>query len=92
MTICDIFDALVASDRPYKRAMKPDIAHRILEDEARKGLLDDLAVKVFIEAKVHKNIEGKEYPRATQMGDLTFHHHVCDFDLHRDLDDDAGLR
>jgi hypothetical protein len=41
MTIADIFDALTAKDRPYKRAMPVERALDILATDVKKGLLDD---------------------------------------------------
>jgi HD-GYP domain-containing protein (c-di-GMP phosphodiesterase class II) len=52
MTISDIYDALTASDRPYKRAVPKDKAYDILADEARRGDLDPDLLKVFIEADI----------------------------------------
>jgi HD-GYP domain-containing protein (c-di-GMP phosphodiesterase class II) len=52
MTIADIFDALVAWDRPYKKAVPVNRALSILDDEARQGKLDTDLLQVFIEAKV----------------------------------------
>jgi HD-GYP domain-containing protein (c-di-GMP phosphodiesterase class II) len=52
MTIADIFDALVAWDRPYKKAVPVDRALSILNDEARQGKLDTDLLQVFIEARV----------------------------------------
>ncbi|MBL8115774.1 MAG: HD family phosphohydrolase, partial [Acidobacteria bacterium] len=52
LTVCDIYDALTASDRPYKKAVARDGALRILEDEARQGKLDSWLVSVFISEKV----------------------------------------
>jgi HD-GYP domain-containing protein (c-di-GMP phosphodiesterase class II) len=52
LTVCDIFDALTASDRPYKKAVGAEKALRILEDEARRGLLDRWLVETFIAEKV----------------------------------------
>jgi HD-GYP domain-containing protein (c-di-GMP phosphodiesterase class II) len=52
MTISDIFDALVAWDRPYKKAVPVDKALSILDDEAKQGKLDTDLLKVFIEARV----------------------------------------
>ena len=49
MTICDIYDALTASDRPYKKAVPREASLRILEDEARQGLLDPWMVRTFID-------------------------------------------
>ncbi|MEW6369269.1 MAG: HD domain-containing phosphohydrolase [Acidobacteriota bacterium] len=53
MTICDIYDALTASDRPYKRALTPATAIDILGQEARGGLLDPDLLDLFVEAKVY---------------------------------------
>ncbi len=52
MTICDIFDALSASDRPYKKAVPPQAALEILRTDAGRGALDPDLLQVFIEAKV----------------------------------------
>jgi len=52
MTISDIFDALVAWDRPYKKAVPVPKALDILNDEAKQGKLDRELLQVFIEAKV----------------------------------------
>jgi HD-GYP domain-containing protein (c-di-GMP phosphodiesterase class II) len=52
MTISDIFDALTASDRPYKRAVPKEKAYDILLDEAKRGEVDKDLLAVFIEADV----------------------------------------
>jgi HD-GYP domain-containing protein (c-di-GMP phosphodiesterase class II) len=54
MTVCDIYDALTAMDRPYKKAMPIERALNILEDEASQGLLDTDMVQVFIESRVYE--------------------------------------
>jgi len=54
MTICDIFDALTASDRPYKRAVPIDRALSILEDCVRAGELDPDLYRLFRQEKVYK--------------------------------------
>jgi HD-GYP domain-containing protein (c-di-GMP phosphodiesterase class II) len=56
MTVCDIFDALTASDRPYKRAMPVDRALSILQMEADEGALDQDAVDLFVESKVYDKV------------------------------------
>ena len=56
ITVCDIFDALVASDRPYKRAVKKEIAFDILNQEAEEGKLEKQLVDVFIQRKIYKDI------------------------------------
>jgi HD-GYP domain-containing protein (c-di-GMP phosphodiesterase class II) len=52
MTVSDIFDALTASDRPYKPAVTPQRALDILKAEVKEEKLDPDLVKVFIEAKI----------------------------------------
>ena len=54
MTISDIFDALVAADRPYKKAVPVEKALDILRDEARGGKLDKDLLAIFIEAKIYE--------------------------------------
>lgn len=46
--VVDIFDALVARDRPYKKAMPLDKALNILKEEAAHGRLDPDLVDLFI--------------------------------------------
>ncbi len=57
MTVADIFDALNAADRPYKKAMPADRALQILELEARNGRLDSDVVDLFIECEIYKIVE-----------------------------------
>jgi hypothetical protein len=52
MTISDIFDALAASDRPYKKAVSLERALQILEFSVKDGELDPNLFGIFLEAKV----------------------------------------
>ncbi len=52
MAIADIFDALVASDRPYKPSLPTTRALEILEMQVKSGDLDGRFFKVFVEGKV----------------------------------------
>jgi HD-GYP domain-containing protein (c-di-GMP phosphodiesterase class II) len=54
MTICDIFDALNAADRPYKAAVPVDRALKILEESVRENELDPELFRLFLEAKVYE--------------------------------------
>jgi HD-GYP domain-containing protein (c-di-GMP phosphodiesterase class II) len=56
MTVADIFDALTASDRPYKRAVSAEKAIDILHMEARDGLLDTDLVETMVESGVYRRI------------------------------------
>jgi HD-GYP domain-containing protein (c-di-GMP phosphodiesterase class II) len=54
MTICDIFDALTASDRPYKRAVGVDRALGILDDCVRAKEIDPELFRLFREGRVYE--------------------------------------
>ncbi|MBK9294029.1 MAG: GAF domain-containing protein [Oligoflexia bacterium] len=54
MAISDIYDALTAFDRPYKKAVDVTRALDILNDEAKQGKLDKELLKVFIEARIYE--------------------------------------
>ncbi len=54
MVISDIYDALTASDRPYKPAVSVETALNILENEVKRGKIDPELFKVFVEGKVYK--------------------------------------
>jgi HD-GYP domain-containing protein (c-di-GMP phosphodiesterase class II) len=56
MTVCDIFDALTASDRPYKKAMPVEKALQILEWEAKDGMLDKDIVELFTSSEVYRKV------------------------------------
>jgi HD-GYP domain-containing protein (c-di-GMP phosphodiesterase class II) len=52
MAIADIYDALTATDRPYKKAVRPEEALAILDAERRAGALDPILLDLFIAARV----------------------------------------
>ena len=52
LTICDIFDALTAGDRPYKKAMPVDQALDLMATECWAGKIDPRLFNVFAEARV----------------------------------------
>ena len=54
MTISDIYDALTAQDRPYKRAVPTPKALDILTNEAGEGKLDADLLDVFIAKRVYE--------------------------------------
>ncbi|MDH3271290.1 MAG: GAF domain-containing protein [Gemmatimonadota bacterium] len=56
MTVCDIFDALTASDRPYKKAMPVEKAIQILRAEADDGMLDSEVVELFAVSEVYRKV------------------------------------
>ena len=56
MTIADIFDALTASDRPYKKAVPIDRALSIIESEVKAGKCDPDLFQVFVGGEVYKKV------------------------------------
>lgn len=47
MTIADIYDALTAGDRPYKRALRTDAALKILREEAAHNKINSDLLELF---------------------------------------------
>jgi HD-GYP domain-containing protein (c-di-GMP phosphodiesterase class II) len=56
LTIADIFDALTASDRPYKAAVPVARALGILEGEVKAGKCDHDLFRLFVEAEIYKRV------------------------------------
>jgi HD-GYP domain-containing protein (c-di-GMP phosphodiesterase class II) len=59
MTICDIYDALAASDRPYKRAVPAERALEILEHCVRDEEIDADLFRLFVEAQIYRVVPGR---------------------------------
>ena len=57
MSIADIYDALTASDRPYKKAVPLEKALDILGFEVKDGHIDAELVRIFREARVWERAE-----------------------------------
>lgn len=64
MTITDIYDALTASDRPYKAAVPPGKALEILEEKAEEGKIDSHLFGLFVESKVYQLVQ--QSPRSSK--------------------------
>ncbi len=54
LTIADIFDALTAADRPYRKAATVERASKILTEEAEDNKLDIALVSTFLDVVVPK--------------------------------------
>jgi HD-GYP domain-containing protein (c-di-GMP phosphodiesterase class II) len=57
MSITDIFDALTASDRPYKKAVPIPKALDILGLEVKDQHIDGDLLEVFVAARVWEDVE-----------------------------------
>ena len=70
MTIADIYDALTATDRPYKRAVTAERALDILGFEAKDGHIDRDLLTTFIQAQVFARIAPSEGTKRRSTGSL----------------------
>jgi HD-GYP domain-containing protein (c-di-GMP phosphodiesterase class II) len=57
MTIADIYDALTATDRPYKKAIRVEDALDTLRAEHRAGAVDGHLLDLFIDARVFEHTD-----------------------------------
>lgn len=55
LCIADIYDALTAPDRPYKKAVSLEQTLKILQDEAARGKLDQDLVEMFVRRKLYES-------------------------------------
>ena len=62
MTISDIFDALSASDRPYKKAVPVERALHILQLAVNDGELCPDLFALFLEARIHDRWQVEPFP------------------------------
>jgi HD-GYP domain-containing protein (c-di-GMP phosphodiesterase class II) len=63
MTIADVFDALVARDRPYKKSIPLERALAILEEESRNNKIDQDLLDIFIKRRVYEQIDNNSYKK-----------------------------
>ena len=61
MVIADIYDALTAWDRPYKKAVPEDRALDILGYEVKEGKIDAELFKLFVDAKLYELVKKPEH-------------------------------
>jgi HD-GYP domain-containing protein (c-di-GMP phosphodiesterase class II) len=59
MSIADVYDALTASDRPYKKAIPTERAIDILDFGVRDGHLDGELVRIFKDARVWERTQAR---------------------------------
>jgi hypothetical protein len=52
LTMLDIYDALTARDRPYKKAAPHEVAIKILRSMVEEGKLDGELVELFVESGI----------------------------------------
>ena len=67
MTIADIYDALTATDRPYRAALPASKALKILHIMVNEGKLDPHLFGLFVEAKVYQATQDLPRSRRTAV-------------------------
>jgi HD-GYP domain-containing protein (c-di-GMP phosphodiesterase class II)/ribonuclease BN (tRNA processing enzyme) len=60
MILADIFEALTASSRPYKEAMKLSLVEKILEGMTQRGELDKELIEFFFNHDIFKQYSNEE--------------------------------
>jgi HD-GYP domain-containing protein (c-di-GMP phosphodiesterase class II) len=60
LAVIDIFEALVAQDRPYKPKMAPEKAIAVLRSEVAAHHLDSDIVEFFVEKEIYKLFENEK--------------------------------
>jgi len=60
LCIADIYDALTAPDRPYKKAVPLEQTLKILQEEAQRGKLDADLVELFARRKLYEGARKAE--------------------------------
>ncbi|MGB4269301.1 MAG: HD domain-containing phosphohydrolase [Spirochaetota bacterium] len=61
MALADIFDALIATDRPYKPPITLEQALNIITEEAQRNKLDKDLVDLFINKKIYQQFDRNAY-------------------------------
>ena len=64
MAVADMYDAMTANDRPYKKTIPHEKAQQILMDEAAQGRLYPALVQLFFTAGCYLLPEGVPLPTA----------------------------
>lgn len=67
LAVADVFDALTAKDRPYKKAIPLTPALDILVGMARGGHLDPELVKIFIESRAYEVVKVSDQYSSTSL-------------------------
>jgi len=67
IAVADVYDALTAADRPYRKAAPHELAARILREEAARGLLDSELVEVFLTQGVPQKVLNYEIASPQQV-------------------------
>lgn len=68
IAIADIFEALTAKDRPYKKGKTPDEAVKIMEFMVKDQHIDANIFELFVQEEIHKDYAAKELTEQQATG------------------------
>jgi len=74
IAVADIYEALTAKDRPYRKSMDPIKALAILKEEAKNGRLDNELVRIFIEKRAYETRDDDQETLNTPWRPLILHY------------------
>jgi len=78
IAVADIFEALTANDRPYKKPMHLGKALDILGDMVKKGDLDAEIVRIFLKSNLYQKYADK-FMDSNQMFDIDTDKWIADY-------------
>ena len=68
MTVADIYEALIAKDRPDKKSIDRMKSLAILKEEAKNSRLDNELVRIFIEKRVYQTRQSRKKSQNRHAG------------------------
>jgi len=78
IAIADVYEALLANDRPYKKPMKLSLALSILGDMVKNGALDGEVMKIFLQSGGYMRY-AEEYLDSDQIDDVDINAWIADY-------------
>ncbi len=78
IAVADIFEALTANDRPYKKPMHLEKALDILKDMVKEGDLDAEIVRIFLKSNLYQKYAEK-FMDSNQMSNINTDKWIADY-------------
>jgi response regulator RpfG family c-di-GMP phosphodiesterase len=78
IAIADVYEALLANDRPYKKPMKLSLALSILGGMVKNGALDGEVMKIFLQSGGYMRY-AEEYLDSDQIDDVDINAWITDY-------------
>lgn len=78
IAIADVYEALLANDRPYKKPMKLSLALSILGDMVKNGALDGEVMKIFLQSGGYMEY-AEEYLDSDQIDEVDINAWITEY-------------